>query len=246
MIVASHNKGWKIINQRSHGLLAAMLAFQYDIDLPEDILVPTLIAIAEHDDGVAETKENKNLTQAGAPRHFLVSDQKSTTNLKQYFNVMEIATSKSQLNALLTSMHLDFIFSDRKKDEDKHLETFLKDQQKNRKEILKHLKIDKNYAERVYRFVEWCDAFSLLICMDKIQPEGRKMEISESPDGQMTQVSYKAENVITVEPWVFKKDTFKVFYEYKVIEQLQFKSIEEFDEVCCNTPVQRQEFTFSK
>ncbi|MBC7440062.1 MAG: DUF3891 family protein, partial [Flavobacterium sp.] len=56
MIVTSHNDGWKIITQRSHGLLSAMLAFQFEIDLPNEIMVPTLIAIAEHDDGVAETE----------------------------------------------------------------------------------------------------------------------------------------------------------------------------------------------
>jgi|GEM_PF-3883980 len=49
MIVTSHQKGWKIINQRSHGLLAAMLAYQYDIDLPNDIIVPAIVAIAKHD-----------------------------------------------------------------------------------------------------------------------------------------------------------------------------------------------------
>jgi hypothetical protein len=83
MIVTSHQKGWKIINQRSHGLLAAMLAYQYAIDLPNDIMVPTLIAIAEHDDGVEETTQNKNLTEVGAPRHFRVSDDSKKTDLTQ-------------------------------------------------------------------------------------------------------------------------------------------------------------------
>ncbi len=243
MIVISHQKGWKIINQRSHGLLAAMLAYQYDIDLPNDIMVPTIIAIAEHDDGVEETTESKNLTEAGAPRHFIVSDGSKKTDLKRQLNVMEIAASKSQLNALLISLHIDFISED---NGDKKLEAFLKEQGKIRKNILKHLDIDQNYADRLYRFVEWCDAFSLLICMDKIQPEGRKMEISKSPDGDMNQVSYKAENVITVSPWVFKNDTFKVFYEYKIVEELKFNSIEEFDKACKATEVQREEFIFSK
>lgn len=246
MIVASHQKGWKIINQRSHGLLAAMLAYQYQIDLPNEIMVPTLIAIAEHDDGVAETVQSKNLTEAGAPRHFLVNNESGKTDLKQHFSMMEIATSKSQLNALLNSMHINFIFSDKVKGEDKDLDLFLKDQEKNRKEILKHLNIDKKYSEHLYRFVEWCDAFSLLICMDKIQPEGRKMEISQSPDGVMSQTYYKSENVITVEPWIFKTDSFKVFYEFKIVEQLKFDTIEEFDKICKDTPVQRQEFVLSK
>ncbi|WP_409025099.1 DUF3891 family protein [Flavobacterium sp.] len=98
----------------------------------------------------------------------------------------------------------------------------------------------------MYRFVEWCDAFSLLICMDKIQPEGRKMEISENPDGVINQVFYKDDNVITVTPWPFKQERFTVFYEYKIIEQLKFTSVEEFDQICITTVSQRQEFLLVK
>ena len=119
MIVISHQKGWKIINQRSHGLLAAMLAYLYDIDLPNDVIVPTLIAIAEHDDGVEETTQNRNLTDAGAPRHFLVDDGSNKVDLTQKVNVMEIASSKSQLNALLTSLHMKFLYSDNQDGQDK-------------------------------------------------------------------------------------------------------------------------------
>lgn len=246
MIVTSHNDGWKIITQRSHGLLSAMLAFQFEIDLPNEIMVPTLIAIAEHDDGVAETEERKNLTDAGAPRHFLVQDGATKTDLKQYQNVMELATSKSQINALLTSMHLKFIFTNHINKKDKQMQTFLKDQEKNRKELLNNLNFDNKFASRLYRFVEWCDAFSLLICMDKIQPEGRKMEISESPDGMINQVFYKEDNLITVTPWPFKQDRFTVFYEYKIIEQLKFTSIEAFDQICNNTVPKRQAFVLVK
>jgi len=246
MIVTSHNDGWKISTQRSHGLLAAMLAFQFEIDLPNEIIVPTLITIADHEDGVAETKERKNITDAGAPRHFLVEDGSVKTELKQYQNVMELATSKSQINALLTSMHLDFIFSDHVYGADKKMDTFLKDQEKNRKELLKNLNFDNQSAKRLYRLVQWCDALSLLICMDKIQPEGRKMEISESPDGAINQVFYKDDNVITVTPWPFKQDSFNVFYEYKIIEQLKFASIEEFDQIFNTAVPQRQEFVLVK
>ena len=246
MIVISHQKGWKIINQRSHGLLAAMLAYQYAIDLPNDIIVPTIIAIAEHDDGLNETAQEKNLTVAGAPRDFRVSDETKKSDLTQQLNVMEISSSKSQLNALLTSLHMKFLYSGEQRKEDKDLDDFLTNQEKFRASILKNLKIDKKYADRLYRLVEWCDAFSLLICMDKIQPEGRKMEVSKSPDGAMNQTFYSPNNEISVEPWCFKNDTFTVFYEYKILEQLKFDSIEEFDAVCKSTPVQREEFTFCK
>jgi hypothetical protein len=246
MIVTSHFKGWKITTQRSHGLLAAMLAYQYDIDLPNEIMVPTLIAIAEHDDGIEETNQNINLTEAGAPRHFMVNDESKKADLTQQINVMEISSAKSQLNALLTSLHINFVSNISESKQDKKLVAFLKELEKDRKEILKQLKISEGYADRLYRFVEWCDAFSLLICMDKIQPEGRKMEISKSPDGDMNQTFYKADNVITVDPWVFKNDSFKVFYEYKIVEQLKFDSIEEFNSICKLTKVEREEFIFSK
>jgi hypothetical protein len=72
------------------------------------------------------------------------------------------------------------------------------------------------------------------------------MEVSKSPDGDMSQTFYKAENKITVEPWVFKNETFTVFYEYRIVEQLQFKSVEEFNEVCKKAKVHREEFVFSK
>lgn len=246
MIVISHQKGWKIINQRSHGLLAAMLAYQYAIDLPNDIIVPALIAIAEHDDGVEETTEQRNLTEMGAPRHFMVSDGSSKFDLTQKVSVMEISSSKSQLNALLTSLHMKFLYSGEQRKADKDLDDFLKDQEKFRACILKDLKIDKKYADRLYRLMEWCDAFSLLICMDKIQPEGRKMEISMSPDGEVNQTFYTPNEEISVEPWCFKNNKFSVFYEYKIIEQLKFNSIEEFNAVCKSTPVQRQEFMVCK
>lgn len=131
-----------------------MLAFQYEIVLPNEIIVPKLIAIAEHDDGVKEKVEDKNLTEAGAARNFLVSEESKKIDLKQQYNVMKLATSKIQLNALLTSTHINFIFGDKVAGENKKLDVFLKEQEKNRKQILKHLVIDKKYADRLYRFVE--------------------------------------------------------------------------------------------
>lgn len=246
MIVTSHKDGWEISTQRSHGLLAAMLAYQYAIDLPNELMVPTLIAIAEHDDGVNETKDQNNLTPAGAPRHFQVDDGSDEIDLKQKRSVMELSSAKSQLNALLTSLHQSFLINAEDRKKSKKLDNFMKEQEGLQNEILKALDMSRKEADRIYRFVEWCDAFSLLICMNKIQPEGRKMEISESPDGEMSEVSYKPNGELTVEPWPFKQDEFKVFYEYKILKQLKFESIEELNDACKKAEVHRKEFTLSK
>jgi len=111
---------------------------------------------------------------------------------------------------------------------------------------LKNLHIDKKFAARLYRFLEWSDALSLLICLDKIQQEGRKMEISKSPDGDMNTVHYKPNKDICVEPWPFRSPSFKVFYEYKILEQLQFNSMEAFNEACKAAKVEQAVFTLLK
>lgn len=246
MIVSSHQKGWKIITQRAHGLLAGMIAFNYNIDLPSEILIPTIIAVAEHDDGVNETLAEQNLTEAGAPRCFTVKDNKEKTDIEPLQNLMEIGNSKSQLNGLLTSLHLKFLYDGDNRKKDKVLDTFLCEQEEYRKTVLKNLNISVTYANRLYKFLEWCDAFSLIICLNKIQPEGRKMEISMSPDGIINEVFYRPNKSISVEPWPFKKTKFNVFYEFKIVEQLAFSSIENFNEVFKNTKTEREEFVFSK
>ena len=246
MIVLQNQKGWKIITQRAHGLLAAMLAYEYHIDLPVEIMVPVIVAIAEHEDGVTETLVYQNLTDAGAPRNFTVADGSKKTDLTQLLSLVEIGNSKSQLNGLLSSLHLKFLYDDDRRKTDKGLDDFLKDQEQYRSTILKNLHIDKKFAARLYRCLEWSDALSLLICLDKIQHEGRKMEISESPDGDMNTVHYKPNNDICVEPWPFRSHSFKVFYEYKILEQLQFNSIEAFNEACKAAKVEQAVFTLLK
>lgn len=246
MIVLQNQKGWKIITQRSHGLLAAMIAYQYNIDLPVEIMVPVLVAIAEHDDGVTETLAHQNLTDVGAPRNFTVDDGSNKTDLTQLLNLMEIGNSKSQLNGLLSSLHLKFLYDDDKRKTDQGLDDFLKNQEQYRITILKNLHIEKKFAARLYRFLEWSDAFSLLICLDKIQHRGRKMEISKSPNGDMNTVYYKPNKDICVAPWPFKIPSFKVFYEYKILEQLQFNTIESFNEACKAAKVEQAVFTLLK
>lgn len=246
MIVSSHQKGWKIITQRSHGLLAAMIAYQYNIDLPVETMVPVLLAIAEHDDGVNETLARENLTEAGAPRSFVVKNGRSKTNIAPLLSLLEIANSKSQWNGLLTSLHIKFLYDGDHRKTDAALDSFLKDQEKYRATVFKDLNINKKFADRLDRFLEWCDAFSLLICMDKIQHEGRKMEISKNPDGELNTVHYKSNKNICVEQWPFKSPSFNVFYEYKILEQLQFDSIENFNEVYKAAQIERELFCLSR
>ncbi len=224
MIVKSIPSGWEVIYQRAHGLLAAKLAFFWKIDKRPPHFVETILAIAEHDDGVPESRMPENLTEAGAPKHFQLLGRSA----EQYRNVMEISMSKSRWNALMTSLHTTFLYED-EKFEDEDIKQFVSEQKKFQTETIKQLSLSREEAENHYRFVEWCDALSLLLCMDKVQPEQRRMDISTGPDDTMYQIWQDEKDNLRVEPWPFEPDSFKVSVEYRELHQLQFKNSQELD-----------------
>lgn len=241
MIVKSIPVGWEVIYQRAHGLLAAELGFYWKIADRPPYFMQTLLAIAEHDDGVPESKSPENLTEAGAPKHFQLLGRSA----QQYRSVMEISTAKSRWNALMTSMHMTFLYED-KKYEDRDIEEFIKEQHQYQKQLIKELKISQEEAEKAYRFVEWCDALSLLLCMDKIQPEQRRMDISTGPDGTMYQIWQDEKERLRVEPWPFEPDTFTVEVEYRELHQLQFKNTDELDESLGQADIKARKWDFHR
>ena len=158
---------------------------------------------------------------------------------------MEISTAKSRWNALMTSMHMTFLYED-KKYEDRDIEEFIKEQHQYQKQLIKELKISQEEAEKAYRFVEWCDALSLLLCMDKIQPEQRRMDISTGPDGTMYQIWQDEKERLRVEPWPFEPDTFTVEVEYRELHQLQFKNTDELDESLGQADIKARKWDFHR
>lgn len=241
MIVKSIPVGWEVIYQRAHGLLAAELAFQWKVANRSPYFMKTLLAIAEHDDGVPESRSPENLTEAGAPKHFQLLGRSA----QQYRSVMEISTAKSRWNALMTSLHMTFLYED-KKYEDKDIEEFIKEQHLYQKKLIKELGVSRKEAEKAYRFVEWCDALSLLLCMDKIQPEQRRMDISTGPRGTMHQIWQDEKDRLRVEPWPFEPDSFTVEVEYRELAQLQFKNTDEMDECLRQAAVKTRTWAFFK
>ncbi|WP_262918509.1 DUF3891 family protein [Telluribacter sp. SYSU D00476] len=241
MIVKTIPEGWEVIYQRAHGLLAAQLANQWKVVDRPPYWTHTLIAIAEHDDGMAESQSQENLTEAGAPKHFQLLKYSAT----QYRNVMEIAASKSRWNALMTSLHMSFLYEGIKH-EDKELEQFIKEQDRYQKQLLKELLIDRKVAEQAYQFVEWCDALSLLLCMDQVQSDQRRMDISKGPDGIMYQIWQDTKGTLRVDPWPFEAGQFEVEVEYRHLHQLQFKTVEQLNRALNEAEVQARSWEFRK
>ena len=222
MIVNYTNKGWEVITQRAHGLLAAQIAMHWAKKERPQRWTETLIAIAEHDDARTELESNQLLTPQGGPLNF---DMQlfDPDHCRLMFNN---SLSKSRYIALLTSMHMVFLFK-KEADTNPLVKPFLKEQEKLQKQWLKELHIEPEEAQRTYCLVEWCDALSLLLCQHEIQPEERTIEISNGPDGTSYHLTAKG-NLLTVKPWPFEDTSFELRLEKRVIPQLQFKSNDDF------------------
>ena len=232
MIVNYNEEGWEVITQRAHGILAAAFALHWKKRQRPSRWIETLLAIAEHDDAEVELSGENLLTEKGGPLNF---DMK-TFDLGHCENLSRLTITKSRYMALLTSMHMEFLY---RKDEEGNNEakTFLAAQRKLQARWLKEIGMSKEEAEKIYALMEWCDACSLLICQKQLPPEQRAVEISHGPDKVKYRLYQLTEDQITLEPWPFEVASFTVQYESRTINRLQFKTSEEFRQAFLEAPV---------
>lgn len=223
MIVNYNQTGWQVITQRAHGLLAMQLAMQWKKTDRPTRWAETLLAIAEHDDAEVELDGEELLTPQGGPLNFDMKGFDAGHCEKLY----ELSISKSRFIALITSFHMDFLYRDFAK-KDPVAKQFLKEQHKLRAGWRKELKISLEETKTIYSLLEWCDAFSLIICQKLMQSEQRSIEISQGPDNIKYQLYALGENKLTVVPWPFEATAFKVIYESRLIKKMKFKSSAEF------------------
>jgi len=230
MIVNYGENGWQIISQRAHGLLAGEICFNWKKEGRPQRWLETILATAEHDDAFNEfDNDHILLNENGGPVNFKMrkfEKAKCEVLLKQ-------ALTKSRYIALLTSRHIRFLYGT---SEDKSAKIYANGLKKIEKVWMEEIGITEKEISSAYSILEWCDAFSLLICQKLIQPENRKIEISSGPDELCYQLHAPQENILNVEPWPFETEQFEVRFESKTISQLKFKNVEEFRKILIKTP----------
>lgn len=218
MIVNYTETAWNIITQRSHGLLAAQICAHWRKDNQPERWVDTLIATAEHDDVYNEFDNQELIGDNGGPVNF-----KTKSFEKEYAQrLVAMAETKSAYVALLVARHIRFVYGT-----DPKAKAFIKANGSLETKWLKVAESSKAEVDRGYELLEFCDAFSLLICQGLVQPEGRKVEISSGPDGQAYEM-YAEGGGIAVHPWPFEVDAFQVTYESRTLPELKFRDSEHF------------------
>jgi hypothetical protein len=227
MIISYNAQGWQIITQRSHGLLAGQICARWKHDDQPSRWMETLIATAEHDDVFNEFERNPLIDPNGAPINF----KETSFNLDAAQCLMDMALTKSRFIALLINRHIRFTHGD-----DPLAATFIAELKKQEVIWLKEAEVNKKELDEAYELLEFCDAFSLLICQSLIPPEGRRMEISCGPDGTSYSLFQQQDRII-VEPWPFAISKFEVLMETRTMNVLKFSSDEQFRKLLKACPI---------
>ena len=241
MIVNYKETGWEVITQRAHGIVAAQVAMHWKAQERPKRWLETLLAIAEHDDAEVELDGENLITKSGGPLNYSMKQ----FEIEHCRQLAMLTITKSRYIALLVSIHMDFLYRKEEKNNNE-VHEFLEQQRALQAEWRNQLGIDKKEAERIYYLLEWCDAFSLLLCQQLLQPQKRGIEISTGPDGEIYQLFEVEEGVLTVEPWPFDADTFTVSFESREIQQLQFKDSAEFRDLFINAAVKENAWKIVK
>jgi len=219
MIVLYKEEGWEVITQRAHGILAAQIGFQWRMKDRPERWMETLLAIAEHDDAENELDGETLITETGGPLNFSMK----SFELQHCQKLSTLTRTKSRYIALLISMHMEFLYS-QFEGKDLAAKNFLKEQRALQTQWRKELNLSKEETHRIYNLLEWCDALSLLICKGEMQPERRKSEISSGPDKKVYHLIQIDEQTLTVDPWPFQEKSFSIYFEFRLIPQIQFES----------------------
>jgi hypothetical protein len=241
MIVIYKQTGWEIITQRAHGMVAAQLAMQWKVEERPKRWVETLLAIAEHDDAEVELDGENLLTALGGPLNYSMK----RFDLQHCEELSMLTITKSRYIALLVSMHMEFLHrGEEKENHDAH--QFLNRQRALQAQWRNELGLENKELERIYYLLEWCDAFSLLLCEQKIQPEKRGIEISTGPNGANHVLYQIDDRLLTVDPWPFEPESFKITYESREVNRLQFSDSADFRTAFINAKVKENEWTITK
>lgn len=241
MIVNPSDKGWNIIFQRSHALLAGKIAMQWKTSQRPERWIETLAAIIDHDDEQKDWRKGEHLTEAGAPMDFTILE----LDLEQAKNVVDNARYRSRWIALLISMHTSALY-EKMRGQSKDLDDFLDEQQSYQQKLRFSLKVKKEAAERTYRLMFLCDACSLVLCKNEVPAGGRKLELGICPDGQSCFIYAKHEDLLSIDPWLFEVNQFQVSVEIFHLDQLAYKNDRELYEALDRAEIQVKHWQFQK
>jgi hypothetical protein len=245
MIVNAINEGWEVIYHRAHALLAAQLGgfwkkSEYPIRYNE-----TLGALTHHDDLEKEWEEENELTDKGAPIDFTLKEIDSKASLDDWKKHIHESLYRGRWVTYLTSMHFVNINAVQCK-KDFLLNTFAEEQKSYQQQLLEMMNIEESDGRRAYHFFNWCDSLSLILCKNQIPDDGRMLQVSHVSDNNIHFVKKSSDEFVTVIPWPFEDDIFKVCIDSIHLSKVLFNSNDMLRNELKKAPINQKEWIFKR
>lgn len=244
MIVRSTAEGWRIVFQSAHGLLAQSIATELNVadQLPFWQLTQTAIGI--HDDGKQPCLRGGRtyLTDAGAPRDFVLVPMESDDRRKDAESHIWEARKKHRWTGLLVSFHTDCLY--REESVSTEMAQFLDEEAMRRAIVLEDLNTTTDALQKAYDWMHWCDRLSLILAGGDVPAMQRRVEITTNSLGERYDLHQTKAGTLHVEPWPFRKPRFTVAIEVRTLTQLAFRDDEELNKALCSAKVDERCHTF--
>ncbi|MCP9236139.1 DUF3891 family protein [Lewinella sp. JB7] len=241
MLVRPHPAGWRITLHPAHGLLAAELYTQLPVVVPADLSLPTLLAVAQHDDHQLNFADGDYLTERGAPKDFTLLEISEKQRSLQAESLMADARRKHGWTGLLIGRHYEFLYAGQPVDA--RLRKLLDRIKTRRKELLKSRGWTSELLETTYGRLRFCDRLSLILCGEELPTLGRDLEINDALGDPVFLHQDPESGVLGVRPWPFATEEFTVSVESYVVEKLSYRTSRELGEELSRTPAEVREWT---
>lgn len=245
MIVTSVEKGWEIVFQRSHGLLAAQIADAFRPDLKPELWIETLEAIASHDDFKEPFNGHYYVTDLGAPKDFALVSMSAKERYSEAHRRIQEGTREHRWVGLLMSRHVEHLYGNTE-ETSAAMKELIENERERRKTVLRSLKRTLADLEDAYELLRWCDRCSLILVRGHIPAMGRHIEITHGLKDERYHLLQREDKTLAVDPWPFAADEVNVGVEVHLATQLAFKDDAELIEHLDAGEVDYRKWTFRK
>lgn len=240
MICNRTEKGWEVIYQRAHALLAVQLIQHWQEAERPARWAGTLGAVLEHDNGWQEWEPGDRLTPVNTPRDF--TETPVADLVAQSERAITRAWHQSVWEGLLVSRHVEHLYEDLRRDEPA-IDALLSEQTQQRQRWRRQLGIKKPEVDGAYALLLLGDTFSLVLCQHKIPFDGRALEVGTGPDGTRYSLVQREEGVLVVSPWPYTVPRFEVEVDTYALDRLTFADEDALAEALREAPLTLRTWT---
>jgi hypothetical protein len=221
MIVNPLNSGLEIIYQPAHALLSAQVAARWREAARPARWWETLVAVAQHDNGWHEWERAPQLDEEGVPRNFVSMPPPDA--IAQWQRGVARGRHQGRWVGLLISRHASYLFESRR-GELAELDDFLEEQGAQQEQWMRELGATREEVDPAYAMIRWTDWLSLVLGWRRLPEDGSPISLGEASDGIRYDMLRRPDGSVTLQPWPFDEERFRVSVEVRRLSQSRFES----------------------